>query len=1124
MKYRNMKARAIAVAIASILGATTLTLVDLARAHIVIDESGQAQGPSVATVDRSEPARYIVRFKELPLALYDGHMPGLASIPRTTDPGRRAKLDTHSAAAAAYVSYLKSTQAQHTEAIRSHLGHDVEVERAMQHALNAIVVKLTVKEAKNVTTLDGIAAVTRDRYQQLTTDIGPGFLGAANVWWGAKAGVDTLFASGFEVNLQYRGEGVVIADIDTGYNSNSDSFAGTDDSGYVFLNPLGSGNYLGLCNPSSSEQPSTIYGVSFAGCNPKVIGAYDFVDSSAPFSTEDYQGHGSHTASTAGGNTRTASIGTYTARISGIAPHANLIFYYSCGFNGCLESATASAVDQAIQDSVVDSLNYSISGGTDPWNEPTSLAFLSAADSGIFIAAAAGNTTTSAPDATPGTANHLEPWVTTVAAANHSGGPLGYYLTFSGVGAPIPVGVITAPASTQPSAPMSSGIAISPNFDAANDCAALPNGTFAAKMAVMHFVNGPCIANTLAANALAAGATSVLVVNSSNDYIYTAAAQPLPIFTTTSVQGSALVAFVNSNTNVTANISYPANSRLSAIADSLASFSLLGPATFDVIKPDVQAPGTTILAAFNSATPFSAALGADNVAFDNGTSMATPHIAGSAALLVGLHPDWTPMEVKSALMMTAKEAGLTKPDHSTVSDFYDRGSGSIRDDVAANAGLVLNETGLDFLQADPSHGGDPKSLNLASMQDSNCVTKTGTLTSTPSCTFTRRFRSTQASSVTWSAELSGMNGTVTPSSFDLAAHGVRSLSISIDASSYAANGSPHFGELVLTPSDPKMPFLHLPIAISLQQPTIVTAPSPLIISIPSGSTTHGSHLSVSNFGGAPLIVTETNDSTSMFARYVVLDQPSKGDAGFYSDYFVDAVEGIYLAEDFQTLAASTNLTKLTFPGFNVGSPLAGNAGKKVHFDIYADNSGKPNGNPETVAPSYLYHYVATIGATNGLSVAGGTISIDLQAASAPATALPPGRYWVVVYPDLNYATSRWAWFDSATTFGNNAYAINPKGSFSFGTGWTDVTDPAFGVTYPGMALHIEANVSCGATWLSTTPSNLSLPGLTGGAVTVTADSTHFPVPGAGIAKGIVCIDSNDANFPVLAVPVITTQD
>jgi len=1119
MKYRSLRLRPLTFAIAGIVVAANLSVLNSAQSHIV-----DGVGLSTATVDHAAQSKYIVRFKELPVALYNGSVQGLASIPRTTaTEGKRAKLDTHSPAALAYVSYLHSVQTQHVGAMSAALGRSIPVERQMKHALNAVVVTLSADEAKKVAKLDGVAAVQRDKFEQIATDIGPGFIGAANLWWGAPAAVDTLFASAFDNDQQYRGEGIVIADIDTGYNSGSPSFAGTDDSGYVFTNPLGSNNYLGLCNPSFPEQPSTIYGVPFAGCNDKVIGAYDMIASTAPFSAEDYQGHGSHTGSTAGGNNRWATIGAYTARISGVAPHANMIIYYACSASGCPTTSTTAAVDQAIQDAVVDSLNYSISGGEDPWGESTSLAFLSATDAGIFVAAAAGNTNnTTVPVAIPGTANHFEPWVTTVAASNHTGGPLGYLLTTSGAGAPPAIGMNTAAASTQPSGPIATTLKVSPDFNSANDCAAKPAGTFTNTMAIMRFVSGPCGTNALAANALAAGASQVLLVNSVDDYLNSGAAQALPVFTTTSAQGAALVTFVNANPGAAANVSYPANSRLPVPADALASFSLLGPATFDVIKPDVQAPGVSIIAAFNNARTPGAPLGVNNIAFDSGTSMATPHTTGSAALLMGQHPDWTPMEVKSALMMTAKEEGLLKPDHVTPSDFYDRGSGRIQDDVASKAGLVLNETGLNFLLANPETGGDPKTLNLASMQNSNCITVTGPATSVRECSFTRKFHSTQGSSVTWSASLTGVSGTVTPNNFSVVAHGTRSVDISVDASAYLSDGSAHFGELVLTPSDPSLPDLHLPIAVGLQPPAIATSPVALSISIPNAETTNDSPLTVTNVGGPTLNVTNTNNNTALNLNYFVLDQASQGNSGDYSDYFTDFAEGIYVAEDFQMYGPSTDLTKLVFPGFPVGAAL--NNGKKIHFEIYADNAGEPAGNPETGAPSYLWNFVATVGTTPGVSVANSTISIDLVAAGATVTALPPGRYWITVYPELPYSSSRWAWFESKTTFGHNAHVINPLGDFGFGTVWTDVTDSAYGSTFPGMAVHIETKANCGAAWLSTAPPTLALPGLVSATVTATADSALFPVPGPGTAFAYLCLDSNDANFPVLAVPVTATQN
>ena len=87
-----------------------------------------------------------------------------------------------------------------------------------------------------------------------------------------------------------------------------------------------------------------------------------------------------------------------------------------------------------------------------------------------------------------------------------------------------------------------------------------------------------------------------------------------------------------------------------APAPFTASFSSRGPLAAgggDLLKPDVIAPGQDILAAV--APPGNA--GRDFNLY-SGTSMSSPHVAGLAALLKDLHPDWTPMMIKSALMTT----------------------------------------------------------------------------------------------------------------------------------------------------------------------------------------------------------------------------------------------------------------------------------------------------------------------------------------------------------------------------------------------------------------------------------------------------------------------------------------
>ena len=136
----------------------------------------------------------------------------------------------------------------------------------------------------------------------------------------------------------------------------------------------------------------------------------------------DVASHGTHTASTAAGNANVETFvdGRSFGLTSGIAPAAKLSVYKVCwedndpNTGGCYSSSSVAAINQAVLDGV-DVLNYSISGTTTSTTDPVSMAFLSAASAGIFVAASAGN---SGPTAS--TVNHGAPWVTTVAASSFS--------------------------------------------------------------------------------------------------------------------------------------------------------------------------------------------------------------------------------------------------------------------------------------------------------------------------------------------------------------------------------------------------------------------------------------------------------------------------------------------------------------------------------------------------------------------------------------------------------------------------------------------------------------------------------------------------------------------------------
>ncbi|NUT53315.1 MAG: S8 family serine peptidase, partial [Saccharothrix sp.] len=88
--------------------------------------------------------------------------------------------------------------------------------------------------------------------------------------------------------------------------------------------------------------------------------------------------------------------------------------------------------------------------------------------------------------------------------------------------------------------------------------------------------------------------------------------------------------------------------------DSIADFSSRGPRVGDgAPRPDITAPGVDIVAAKSSTGQIGTPVDADHVAL-SGTSMATPHVAGAAAIVAQQHPDWTGAQIKAALMASAK--------------------------------------------------------------------------------------------------------------------------------------------------------------------------------------------------------------------------------------------------------------------------------------------------------------------------------------------------------------------------------------------------------------------------------------------------------------------------------------
>ena len=236
--------------------------------------------------------------------------------------------------------------------------------------------------------------------------------------------------------------------------------------------------------------------------------------------------------------------------------------------------------------------------------------------------------------------------------------------------------------------------------------------------------------------------------------------------------GDALAAWVTAQSDETVSISAFGALHSDDYADIMADFSSRGPnTTFDVLKPDIAAPGLEILAAV--ADGVIDPDGETELDLYQGTSMASPHDAGAAALLTALHPDWTPAEIKSALMLTAYDM-LLKEDKTTAADPFDIGAGRIQLEMAGLTGLVMDESIDNYEAADPDEGGDPRSLNLASVYDSACVGE---------CSWTRTFTSVADLPATYTVSAPAWI-TVAPASFTINPGASQEITITADVSAY----------------------------------------------------------------------------------------------------------------------------------------------------------------------------------------------------------------------------------------------------------------------------------------------------------------------------------------------------
>lgn len=722
---------------------------------------------------------YIVQMQDAPAVAYKGGVAGY----KATAPKKGEKINPLAPDVVKYVDYLK---AKHDAALAK-VGNGQKL-YSYGFTFNGFAAKITPQQAAALAKEAGVVAVNEDEALKLDTSSTPAFLGldAPNGLWNQLGGLGGKKNSG-------AGEGIIIGMVDSGIWPESKSFSDRDASGQLLFQQIP--GFHGKCDGGNGNDGSW----NASMCNQKLVAAQRFnsgwggdagVAAELPWeflSPRDYSGHGTHTASTAGGNHGVQATGPAApfGKISGMAPRARIAAYKVCWetldplVGGCFTSDSVAAIDQAVADGV-DVINFSISGTTNNFLSAVEVAFLNAADAGVFVATSAGN---SGP--TVGTVAHPSVWATTVAAGTHNRNGEGSVTTGDNV--------------THTGASYSSALASSPIIDSVN--AGLP-GADPVKVELCYGAGDNVIAgvptavldpakvagkivlckrgvtalvNKSGAVKDAGGVGSVIYNDPVGGTNTLAIVHSIPTVHVIAAKGATIKNYIASaGAAATASIAQ-ATIVFNTPAPLTASFSSRGPsaaAAGDILKPDVIAPGQDILAAV--APPNN---GGQDFAFYQGTSMSSPHVAGLGALLKQLRPSWSPMMIKSALMTTGYNV-LDGPDTNPLVIFR-QGAGHVQPNKAADPGLVFDSNANDWLAllCGATTGVNPAtcaSLATAgySFDASDMNTASIAIGDLPGVqTVKRRVTNVGSAAATYTASFTGMTGittTINPTSLSLA--------------------------------------------------------------------------------------------------------------------------------------------------------------------------------------------------------------------------------------------------------------------------------------------------------------------------------------------------------------------
>lgn len=749
---------------------------------------------------RNVDGLYMVILDDEPLATYQGDTKDLAATSILSNSknrlSNRSILNANSPASKKYLAHLKNKRENLMATMSSKMKKQIKPESTYSYALNAFTARFTELEVTQLIKQKNIRKVLKVTPRYLMNDAGPDFINAPEIWNNSLS------------EHRSKGEGIIIGILDSGIAPAHPSFREVSDDGYRHINPLGDGNYLGDCaKPEFSHY-----------CNAKLIGIWshpEITDDYTPFADDpigiDHDGHGSHVAATAAGNvvndiTVFNVIGDAAEykipEISGVAPRANIVAYQVCAADFfCWPDLTALAVENAIANGI-DVLNYSVGGdSSDPWSSVDALSFLSAREAGIHVAVSAGN---DGADAQTISSPANAPWLTSVGAIHHGRDYQDKTITFSGGSSSLNelsgLGITSG---------ISGSIVYAGDYGDKDCLTPFTFGSLIGKIVVCTRNDIPRVEK--GRNVLAGGAIGLVLINDPNDPStnnLVADLHVLPAIHLSNQQGQNLLSWLSSGSNHNAVISNVIQITNENLADTVADFSSRGPDLdgFHWLLPSISAPGVEVFSAYSNYQPHYNNDKKNETDYSalSGTSMSSPHIAGALALIADIHPEWSPSQAQSALMMTANfsTTSVTENNQKRDANFFDVGTGSLRVDQAVKSGLTLDASVSDFKNADPEFGGEPSNLNVASMVADNCKII---------CTWQRTFVASETSSWQVTSEVisAGVTISVIPQNFSLSKGQQITLTFTSEIND-VFDSEYGMARAVLTPSNNNLSVSYLP--------------------------------------------------------------------------------------------------------------------------------------------------------------------------------------------------------------------------------------------------------------------------------------------------------------------------